>query len=153
LQRRIPVCTWAVANLISSNLAKEKVIIKSVSHWRLQNERDVLHRFQARAPSIRPLVDEIEDSSNPPAIVLKYLDDDVLHASATQRFTTAEIKYIAKIVLQALEVLHEDGFVHTGKQALSKSLGNTSNAHKSQISSLTSWLTIATKANVFLMHA
>lgn len=100
------------------------------------------------------MVDEIEDPSDPPAIVLKHLDDDVLHASSTRRFTTTEIKYIAKKVLQALEVLYEDGFVHTGKKNVSKSRGKTLDAHKSQISSLTtSWLTTATKANGFLTHA
>ncbi|KAK0115528.1 hypothetical protein ONS96_013982 [Cadophora gregata f. sp. sojae] len=108
ITKRIQDSVW-----LASNLAEEKVIIKSVRHWCLQNECDILHRFQARAPSMRPIVDEIVDPSDPPAIVLKHLDDDVLHASSTRRFTTAEIKYIAKTVLQALEVLHEDGFVHT----------------------------------------
>lgn len=91
------------------------MVVKSTRHWRIQNERDILHRFQGRTSSIRPVIDEIEYPSDPPAIVLKYFDVDALHASSTQRFSLLEIKYIAKTVLQALEVLHEDGFVHTGK--------------------------------------
>lgn len=84
-------------------------------HWRLENERDVLKRFQGRAPGLRPLVDEIVGAEEAPAIVLKHLDDDALNVSSTRRLTTAEVKYVAKTVLQALEILHGDGFVHTGK--------------------------------------
>ena len=89
-------------------------MIKSVRHFRLGNERDVLKRFQTRTPSLRPLIDEIEDPPDPPAIVLKHLDDDLLNASATQRLTKLEIKCVTKKVLEALRVLHEDGYVHTG---------------------------------------
>jgi hypothetical protein len=73
------------------------VVVKSVAgHWRLHNERDVLKRFQARAPTLRPLLDEIEDPAEPSAIVLKYLDDDLTKASRKQRLTRQEIKYVAK---------------------------------------------------------
>ena len=89
-------------------------MIKSVRHFRLRNERDVLKRFQGRTSSLRPLVDEIEEPSELPALVLKYLDDDLLSASATRRLTRLEIKHVARKVLEALEVLHEDGYVHTG---------------------------------------
>lgn len=89
-------------------------MVKSVRHFRLQNEREVLLRFQNRTPFIRPLIDEIEASSISPAIILRYLDDDVLHASNTQRLSRLEVKYVAKRVLEALSVLHNEGFVHTG---------------------------------------
>jgi len=89
-------------------------VIKSVRHFRLENERDVLKRFQTRTSSLRPLIDEIEDPPDPPALVLKHLDDDLLNASATQRLTGLEVKHVAKKVLEALKVLHEDGYVHTG---------------------------------------
>lgn len=90
-------------------------MVKSVQgHWRLHNERDILKRFQARAPTLRPLLDEIEDPAEPPAITLKYLDDDVTRASRKQRLTRQEIEFVAKNVLEALEVLHEDGYAHTG---------------------------------------
>lgn len=90
-------------------------MIKSVRHFRLHNERDVLKRFQSRIPSLRRLVDEIEDPSDPPALVLEHLDDDLLNASAAQRLTRLEIKHVARKTLEALKVLHEDGYVHTGK--------------------------------------
>jgi hypothetical protein len=46
--------------------------------------------------------------------VLKYLDDNITRASRKQRLTRRKIKYVAKNVLEALKVLHEDGYVHTG---------------------------------------
>ncbi|KAL4922392.1 kinase-like domain-containing protein [Aspergillus aurantiobrunneus] len=93
---------------------QEKVIVKSVRHWRIQNERDILLRYQDRIPSFRPLLDEIEDASVPPTIVLKHLDGDALDASNRRRFTRPEVRYVAKGVLEAPATLHEDGFVHTG---------------------------------------
>ncbi|KAJ5933618.1 hypothetical protein N7454_005947 [Penicillium verhagenii] len=86
---------------------------KSVRHFRLPNERDILLRFQSRTPYIRPLIDEVEDSSAPPTLILKYLDEDVLHASNSKRLTRPEVKYVVKKVLEALLLLHDEGFVHT----------------------------------------
>lgn len=88
---------------MNSNRSEQTVIIKSVRHFRLQNERDVLKRFQSRTSYLRPLIDEIEDPSDPPALVLKHLDDDLLNASAAQRLTRLEIKYVAKKVLESSE--------------------------------------------------
>lgn len=99
----------------NSNQQGSRVVVKSIQgHWRLQNERDILKRFQGRSPTLRPLLDEIEDPAEPPAIVLKYLDDDLTRASRKRRLARQEIKYVARNVLQALKVLHDDGFVHTG---------------------------------------
>ena len=98
-----------------SNQQNNPVVIKSVQgHWRLHNERDILKRFQSRAPTLRPLLDEIEDPAEPPAIVLKYFDDDVTRASRKQSLNRQEIKSVGRNVLEALQVLHEDGYVHTG---------------------------------------
>jgi hypothetical protein len=96
------------------NQNKENVVIKSVQHFRLQNELDILLRFQNRTPFLRPLLDEVENASTPPALILRYLDADILHASNSQRLTRPEVKYIAKGILEALIVLHREGFVHTG---------------------------------------
>lgn len=96
-------------------------MVKSVHHFRLQTERDALRRFQAKTPHIRPLIEEIENSSNsftPPTIILRYLDDDILNASSFQRLTRPEVKFVARGVLEALAVLHADGFVHTGMYVL-----------------------------------
>ncbi|RHZ69251.1 hypothetical protein CDV55_103615 [Aspergillus turcosus] len=90
----------------------QPVIVKSVHHFRLQNERDVLKRFQS-CTFIRPLIDEIVEPADPPAIVLKYLDDHLLHASVSRRLTNQEIKYVARRILKALRVLHDHNFVHT----------------------------------------
>lgn len=93
----------------------QSVVIKSVRHFRLENERDVLKRFHGRSPFMRPLVDEIIEPQDPPAIVLKYLDDHLLNASATKNLSKEEIRDVARRVLQALCVLHGDDFVHTGQ--------------------------------------
>lgn len=98
----------------SSHQGKQTVVIKSVRHFRLDNERDVLKRFQSQTPSLRPLIDEIDDPPDPPALVLRHLGDDLLNASAAQRLTSPEIKYVVKQSLEALRVLHENGYVHTG---------------------------------------
>lgn len=97
-----------------SSQTGHSVIIKSVRHFRLENERDVLKQFHGRSPFIRPLLDEIIEPQDPPAIVLKHLDDNLLNASATKDLSKEEIKYVARRVLEALDVLHKDGFVHTG---------------------------------------
>ncbi|EZF26349.1 hypothetical protein H112_01557 [Trichophyton rubrum D6] len=54
---------------LATNEHHQKVIAKSVHHFRLQNERDVLLRFQRRTPSIRPLIEGLEDSDTPPTLI------------------------------------------------------------------------------------
>ncbi|OBT86263.1 hypothetical protein VE02_05865 [Pseudogymnoascus sp. 03VT05] len=81
---------------LATNLTGEKSIIKSVHHWRLENERDVLRRFQDRAPGLRPLVDDTErggDAEEAPTIVLKWFEDDALNASGRRRFTRMMWEY------------------------------------------------------------
>jgi hypothetical protein len=61
------------------------------------------------------LIDEIVEPADPPAIVLKHLDDNLLTASNSKNLSGREIKYVSGAVLEALKVLHEDGYVHTGE--------------------------------------
>jgi len=86
----------------------------------LKNEAAILKSYQCRTPFIRPLIDEIEDPLDPPSIVLKYLDNDLLTESNSRRLSRPDIKYVAKAVLHALVVLHKDGMVHTGIVALNE---------------------------------
>ncbi|KAB8257634.1 kinase-like domain-containing protein [Aspergillus pseudonomiae] len=99
--------------ILSKGRREQSVIIKSINHFRLQNERDVLKRFQNRTPFLRPLIDEIVEPSDLPAIVLSHLDDHLLNVYASQRLTNKEIKLVARNVLGALKVLYEQNFVHT----------------------------------------
>lgn len=46
--------------------------------------------------------------------MLKYLDDNLLNASNLKRLERSDIKFVAKTVLETLELLHEAGYVHTG---------------------------------------
>ncbi|RAL04200.1 serine/threonine protein kinase [Aspergillus ibericus CBS 121593] len=97
----------------TSNQAQETVIIKSVlGHPRVQNERDILKRFQNNASCLRPLLDEIEDPPNPTTIVLKHLEDDLLRATKAKPLNQKELKYVSKRILEALSSLHEGGYVH-----------------------------------------
>lgn len=98
---------------ISRDQENKAYIFKSVRHWRLQNERDVLLRFQSQTSYIRPLLDQIED---PPALILAFMEDELLRASNAKTLTRPEVKYTARGVLEVLDILHKDGLVHTGKQ-------------------------------------
>ena len=88
----------------------ETVIVKRAPKYRLDNEQEVLERFHGQT-SIRQLIDEIQD---PPSLVLQYLDDNLLNTSNSKRLERSDIKFVAKTVLEALELLHEAGYVHTG---------------------------------------
>ncbi|KAH7371266.1 kinase-like domain-containing protein [Pyrenochaeta sp. MPI-SDFR-AT-0127] len=61
-------------------------------------------------PHVRPLLDQIEE---PPALVLKFLQENLLKASNTRKLERSEIKFVARGVLEALNIFHEAGFVHT----------------------------------------
>jgi len=63
------------------------------------------------------LVDELQDPAEPPSIVLKYLDSDLLTESNKKRLSRPDIKRVAKCLLETLRVLHSDGLVHTGTHA------------------------------------
>jgi serine/threonine protein kinase len=98
------------------NQFRETVVIKSVEgHWRVENERDVLPRFRHRTPYLRPLVDEIEEPSSPVTIALRHLQSDLYDVNRWKPLDRREIKHVSRCVLEALQVLHEDGYVHTGR--------------------------------------
>ncbi|KAI9714680.1 MAG: hypothetical protein M1812_006345 [Candelaria pacifica] len=98
----------------ATNHAEETVVIKGVEgHPRVDNEAAVLRRFQDRTPYLLPLIDDIEDPPSPPIIVLKYLEDHLLHASIEKPLNRKELKYVSKRILEALKVLHDDSYIPT----------------------------------------
>ncbi|KAL2041988.1 hypothetical protein N7G274_005176 [Stereocaulon virgatum] len=100
LHRRI----WAAMSSTS-----QRVTVKTASDWPLKNERDILEAVRDN-PCIRPIIDTSDD---PPSLILKYLDDNLLNASNAKTLERADIKYVARNLLQALEALHSRGYVHT----------------------------------------
>ncbi|KAL2068653.1 hypothetical protein VTL71DRAFT_14990 [Oculimacula yallundae] len=99
---------------LGKNQAGESVVIKGVQgHPRVENERDILKHFQDRSLYLRPLIDEIEEPSDPPTIVLKYLEDHLLNASIEKTLSRQELKYVSRRILEALKVLHDKCYVHT----------------------------------------
>lgn len=70
--------------------------MKSVNHFRLQNERDVLVHFQQRTPHIRPLLDEVDPDTASHALVMKWLASDLLDVTQTRQLASTEVKLIAK---------------------------------------------------------
>ena len=86
------------------------MIIKRAPTHRLNNEREVLETLRDH-PYIRPMIDITED---PPSLVLKFLDDNLLKVSGQDRLEGSDLKLVARNLLQALAALHEKGFVHTG---------------------------------------
>ncbi|KAF2432676.1 STE/STE20 protein kinase [Tothia fuscella] len=110
ISKQIQETVWLARTLTNDN----PDVIKSVrDHFRVENERDVLRRFQGRTPYLRPMIDEIKEPSEPTTIMLKYLDDDLCHASDIRTLNRKELRYVSKRILEALNTLHEDGFVHT----------------------------------------
>lgn len=65
----------------------------------------------------------IDTTEDPPSLVLKYLDDNLLTVSGEKRLESSDLKVVARTVLQALAVLHEKGYVHTGTTAFRGYLG------------------------------
>ena len=57
------------------------------------------------------MIDNIE---NAPSLVLEYLDDNVLDVCSQKRLESSDVKVVARTVLEALAVLHEESIVHTG---------------------------------------
>jgi hypothetical protein len=64
------------------------------------------------------MIDEISEPSVPVTIALKYLQSDLLVASNQKTLNRKELKYVSRRILKALNVLHEDGYVHTGMSLL-----------------------------------
>ncbi|KAK4117875.1 kinase-like protein [Canariomyces notabilis] len=98
---------------LAKNHAQELVVIKSVQgHFRVANERDVLRRFAGKSPHIRPLLDEIIEPPEPTAIVSRHLQNHLWQASGEKTLNRKELKYVSRRVLEALQVMHAEGFVH-----------------------------------------
>ncbi|TVY42127.1 Casein kinase II subunit alpha, partial [Lachnellula occidentalis] len=87
----------------------DKVVVKTAPAARFENERNILKQFQGR-PYIRQMLDETKE---PPSMVLKHLDVNLLSASAEKAIQGLDVKIVAKIILQALRALHEEGYAHT----------------------------------------
>ena len=110
----ILVIVWL--SLSTRNQANETVVVKGVQgHPRVENERDVLKRFQRLTTHLRPLLDEVQEPADPPIIILRYLEDNLLSSSIKKTLNRRELKSVARCILEALNVLHKDGYVHTGK--------------------------------------
>ncbi|PMD33419.1 hypothetical protein L207DRAFT_639533, partial [Hyaloscypha variabilis F] len=69
-----------------SNSQAGKVIIKTAPQRRLENERDVLKHFR-NCPYIRQVLDE---TKNPPSLILQHLDDNLLHASSVKTLESSD---------------------------------------------------------------
>ena len=87
------------------------MVIKRAPPHLLSNEREILGIVQNHT-CIRQMIDNIE---SPSSLVLEYLDDNLLDVCSRKRLEGSDLKVVARIVLEALAVLHENGFVHTGK--------------------------------------
>ncbi|KAK3178844.1 hypothetical protein OEA41_000981 [Lepraria neglecta] len=86
-----------------------KVVIKRAPKQRLNNEREVLEAVRDH-PYVRQMIDTTED---PPSLVLKFLDENLLKVSGQKRLEGSDLKLVARNLLEALAALHENGFVHT----------------------------------------
>ena len=109
-------CLLGCADHSNSDTQGCNVVVKSVNHWRLWSERDVLLRYQSRTPYIRPLLDEVDPDMPSHALILRWLDTDLLDATEDKGLESSDVKLVAKGVLEALQMLHADGLIYTGKR-------------------------------------
>ena len=58
------------------------------------------------------MIDTIE---SPSSLMLEYLDNNLLNVCSRKRLEGSDLKVVARVILEALAVLHENGFVHTDK--------------------------------------
>ena len=87
------------------------MVIKRAPHHLLSIEREILGIAQNHK-YIRQIVDNID---SPPSLALEYLDDNLLDVCSRKRLEGSDVKVVARTVLEALAVLHENGFIHTGQ--------------------------------------
>lgn len=85
-------------------------MVKTLSNPLTRKQRAAIEAFRG-TQLIRQLVDE---AVNQPAVVLEYLDEDLLSFSSKRKLERSEVKAIGKKVLQAIYFMHEAGYVHTG---------------------------------------
>lgn len=99
--------------ICSDESTLQRVACKSAPENRSHNEHQILHRFQNIQP-FRRITDNVQD---PPLLVLEYLDSNLLIEAGTKKLESSDVKLVAKVVLQALAALHEEGIVHTGTRS------------------------------------
>ena len=87
------------------------MIIKRAPQHLLSIEHEILEIVQNHT-CIRQMIDNIE---SPSSLVLEYLDDNLLDVCSRKKLEGSDVKVVARTVLEALAVLHENGFVHTGQ--------------------------------------
>ena len=87
------------------------MVVKRAAPRPLRIEREALGIVQHHS-CFRQMIDYIE---SPSSLVLEYLDDNLLDVCSRERLQSPDVKVVARVVLEALTVLHGNGFVHTGK--------------------------------------
>ncbi len=87
------------------------MVIKRAPPHLLSIEREILEIVRDHT-CIRQMIDNIE---SPSSLVLEYLDDNLLDVCSRRRLEGSDVKVVARTVLEALAMLHENGFVHTGQ--------------------------------------
>lgn len=87
------------------------MIVKRAPPHLLSIEREILVIVQNHT-CVRQMIDIIESHSS---LVVEYLDDNLLDVCSRKRLGGSDVKVVARTGLEALAVLHENGFVHTGQ--------------------------------------
>jgi casein kinase II subunit alpha len=87
------------------------VVIKRAPPHLLKIQREILQMVKNHM-CVRQMIDIIESDSS---LVLEYLDNNLLDVCNRKRLESSEVKFVARTILEALAVLHEKGFVHTGQ--------------------------------------
>ncbi|KAL9128235.1 MAG: hypothetical protein Q9217_003051 [Psora testacea] len=77
----------------------QRVTVKTASDWPLKNERDILEAVRDN-PCILPIIDT---SNDPPSLILKYLDDNLLSASNAKTLERADINYVHTGIVQSAQ--------------------------------------------------
>ncbi|KAL8719242.1 MAG: hypothetical protein Q9225_003727 [Loekoesia sp. 1 TL-2023] len=86
-----------------------QVVIKRAPPHLMSIERKILGIVRNHT-CFRQMVDNIE---SPPSLELEYLDDNLLAVCSRKRLESSDVKVVARTGLEALALLHENGFVHT----------------------------------------
>lgn len=110
MSAKMPYALLCLADCGSDENARQ-VVIKGAAPHLLSIERDILEIVRNHT-CVRQMIDNIE---SPPSLVLEYLDDNLLDVCSRKRLESSDVKVVARTVLEALAVLHENGFAHTGQ--------------------------------------
>lgn len=87
------------------------MVIKRAPPHLLSIEREILEIVRDHT-CIRQMIGTIE---SPSSLVLEYLNDNLLDVCSRKRLEGSDVKVVARTVLEALAMLHENGLVHTGQ--------------------------------------